>query len=339
MPLSKKEKTTVFLIGFALGTAMLTLAYPLIKPDGKEHPWRDQTAAEGSFPYTFTDDLGREITLRRQPRHYISLAPSVTEIVYAMGMGDHIMAVTDFDTYPLEAKELRDRGATVGSLDTPNLELIMGLQSDIVLGSDLTPTTVYEQLQDPPRTVAVAFRHDSYEDVIGDIKQIALALGVPGNGLKLVRELEERHNAVEQRVETVRDQPERRAIVLYGIEDNLLPGVSPGQNTWIGDLLESSHAHNIAGESKSGWGTLGLEGLLAARPEVIVVQDGRTPEEKRVLRERLGQLAAHPVWSQMPAVRNSRVVLVAPDPFSIPGPRMVEAYESLARAIWPEAFR
>ncbi|KAF0093712.1 MAG: iron complex transport system substrate-binding protein [Puniceicoccaceae bacterium 5H] len=339
MALSKKEKVTVFVVGFVIGTAALTLVYPLIKPQENAHPWREQTAAEGSFPYTFTDDYGRELTLNRQPRHYISLAPSITEIIYAMGLGDHIMAVTDFDEYPAEAKSLRERGGTVGSLNTPNQEMMLALQPDVIIGSDLTPITIYQQLQDPPRTVTVAFSHDSYEDVIKDIKQISLVLGTPGRGLELVHELEAKHDQIAQRLESVEDEPKRKAIVLYGIEENLLPGFSPGKDTWVGDLLEQSHAENIAGASKSGWGQLGLEGLLAAQPEVILVTDGRTPEEKQQLRERLNKLAAHPVWSQMPAVRNSRVVILPAGVFSIAGPRMVEAYEALARGVWPEAFR
>lgn len=333
MALSGKQKILVYLAGVALGCAVLAL-FP-DKPETGEHPWHAQTAPDGYFPLTVEDDYGRSVTLEKQPRWLVSLAPSITEMLFAMDLGDHLIAVTENDTYPEQARLLRDNGGNIGRMDAPNLEAITALRADLVIASNLTPSSVLERVNQG-RTQAIALHHDSYDDIIEDIGQLGKILGLPGRALELQGAMAAKRAAIAQPLEAVADQPPRKAIVLLNIEDGLLPGWSPGKGTWMGDLIEMSHGENVAAALGASWGQMSLEGLVAADPAVIFVKDSNTAGAKERLRRRIAELGSHPVWSQLTAVRDGRVVIVPSGPFEIPGPRMVEAYAAIAAGLWPE---
>lgn len=331
------RKILIYLIGVGLGCLVL-MAIPGRREKPRDHPWHSQTAPHNYYPMAWVDDMGIEHDLIRQPRHLISLAPSLTEILFAMDMGDHLMAVTQWCDYPAGARELRDAGGNIGNLDSPNRELIMALKPDLILATDLTPAAVRSQLDMPPKTLCVGFRHQTVEDVLDDIGDIGTILGVPGRSVDLVQRLRNEIRTIEQRLAPFQEKPARRTLLLYGLEDNLNPGWAPGAGTWTGDLLSLCHAHNSAAEVGENWGQVSLEALLHLNPEVLIISDGRTPEEKENLRAQVAQLEDHSIWSRVEAVRKNRVFLVPPDPLSVPGPRLVLALDSLARSVWPEAF-
>ncbi len=334
MALSKGQKITTYAIGVLIGCLIL-MVIPRKGPR-ELHPWHEQTAPHGYYPLSFTDDFGREIEFERQPRWFVSLAPSITEMLFAMDMGDHILAVTEWDEYPEKAKALRDAGSSVGRIDQPDLEIIAGLRPDLVIASNLTPIAVLGRIEEGTHTRAVSLHHDTFEDVIADIGKIGRITGVPARALRLMRSMETKRDQVLEQLEPIRGMEARRTLFLLHIEDGLLPGWSPGSGTWIGDMIEMIHGENIAARLGSSWGQLSLEAVVDLDPEVIFVKDGATAGSQQRLRARAEALSAHPVWSQITAVREGRVVLVDNGPFSIPGPRMVDALQTLAQALWPE---
>jgi len=332
--MSRGQKVMVYVMGFLLGLLVLAVLPEREGVHAREHPWHAQTAPDGYYPLTVTDDHGREIAVERQPRHFISLAPSVTELLFAMEMGDHLVAVTQWCDYPEQAKALRDAGASIGNMDTPNREMIAAYRPDIVIGSRHTPPEVYGLLHQPPRTLALAIEHDSLDDLYGDIRTLGTVLGVPGHAVKLLARLREAQAAVDARVAPHRAGEPKRVVLLYGIEDGLIPGWSPGLGTWIGDLIERAHGVNIAAASGSSWGQISLEALAAADPEVILLIDGRDDAERAALREKVARLADHPVWRHVSAVREGRIAILETGPMTIPGPRMTDAYRLIADALW-----
>jgi iron complex transport system substrate-binding protein len=182
--MNRQQKILTYLVGFVLGCLILFAIPRQDRDKPKEHPWHAQTAPDGYYPIEITDDYGRTVRLERQPRHFISLAPSITEILFAMDMGDHLMAVTQWCTWPEEAKALRDAGAHVGSIDQPNRETIAAYRPDLIIGTELTPPEIFGAIENPPRTVAMALRHQSMEDILEDVKQIGMVTGVPGKALR-----------------------------------------------------------------------------------------------------------------------------------------------------------
>ncbi|HSH08911.1 MAG TPA: helical backbone metal receptor [Oceanipulchritudo sp.] len=331
--MNRNQKILTYATGFVLGCLILAVI-PRDEEQPKRHPWHAQTAMEGTYPMTITDDAGRTVTLARQPRHFISLAPSVTEMLYAMEMGDHLMAVTQWCTYPAEAKALRDAGAHVGSIDQPNRETIAAYQPDLIIGTDLTPPEIYAAIENPPKTVAVVLKQNSVEDILQDISTIGRITGLPGNALRLIARLKTERAEVQARLQTHLADPPRRVLFLLSIEEGGQPGWAPGQGTWVNDLITEAHGANVASQMGQSWGEISLEALLALDPDVVLVRAAESPAEQVRLEERLRKLPLHPVWKQVKAVREGRVRVVPYGPLNIPGPRIMEAYAAVADGIW-----
>lgn len=331
------QKFLIYGIGFLLG-CLIVFSLKSRREPREPHPWHAQTAPEGYYPLRITDDFGREVELIRQPRFFVSLAPSITEMLFAMGMGDHLVAVTEWCDYPAEAMALRDGGYHIGAMDRPNREHIAALRPDLILGSTLTPPEMFDTLEQRPRTVAVAFRHERFADVLKDIGTIGRITGVPGKALRLVRELEAAADAIDAQLETVRSAPMPKVLVLLSVESDLQPGWAPGGATWIHDLIERSHGRNVAATMGKSWGDVSFEALLAMDPDVILVQDAAGENGRRQLRDAIGQIPYHSVWRNVSAVRDNRIHILPYGPLNIPGPRIIDAYAAIAASIWPELF-
>lgn len=320
-----RGKVMTYLVGFVLGCGVLMwLPRPEGKRDERVERWRGQTAPVGYYPLQHEDVYGREVLFERQPRWVVSLAPSVTEILFAMEMGDHLSGVTDFCRYPPAALSL----PKVGRMDTPNMELLLAAHPQLVLGTALTPRNVFDRLGGQG-IAAVALSHENLEGLFADIGTMGRLLGVPGHSLRLVTRLREELGALDEEVAVWRDGKKRRVLFIYGF-DGLH---SAGKGTWPGDLIERAGGVNLADEALSSWPSLNEEAVVAADPEVILVawRDGRRDER---FEAEVARWKTSAVWQGVSAVRENRVVALAKDPLAIPGPRVVEAYGLVARGIW-----
>lgn len=331
--MKRSEKILTYAVGFALGCVILSMI-PRGDPQPKRHPWHEQTALEGTYPMEVMDDAGRAVRFEKQPRHFISLAPSITEILFAMDMGDHLMAVTRYCGYPEEAAALRDAGAQIGNLDKPNQSLIAEYRPDLIIGTEMTPVEVYASLQNPPGTVALSLKHEGMEDILQDIRMIGKVTGVPGKALKLAHELDSERQAVKAMLDAFRDQPRKRVLLLLSIDSDGNPGWAPGQGTWMGDLLTQAHAENLAASRGTGWGQIKLEDLAELDPDVILLRDSSSEAGQAKLRERVATLSTHGSWQDLRAVQTGRIHILPSGPLNIPGPRIMQAYRSVAEAIW-----
>jgi iron complex transport system substrate-binding protein len=332
--MTRGGKFMVYAAGFALGCLILFSLPREKRQQPKAHPWHAQTAPEGTYPLEVVDDLGRVVRLERQPRHFISLAPSITELLFAMDMGDHLMAVTEWCDFPQQARALRDAGAHVGSINQPNRETIAAYRPDLVIGTDFTPPEVYAAIEQPPRTVTLCLKHQGMDDIIEDLRLLGKVTGVPGHALRLINRLKAERAAVEESLAPFRDQPPRRVLFLLSIEPDAQPGWAPGRDTWVGGLIEAAHAVNVAAELGTSWGELSLEALLALDPEVLILREAESPSAQARMEQELARLPEHPVWSQVRAIRDQRVHWVPAAPFTIPGPRVMQAYAATATAVW-----
>lgn len=334
--MSTRQKVTVYLIGVVLGCLILLAIQRLrtTEPAGP-HPWHSQTAPEGTYPLHFNDDFKRQLRLEKQPRWFISLAPSITEILFAMEMGDHLLAVSEWCTFPEEARALRDAGRQVGALDNPNRELVATYPADLILASTLTPPEVLASLHKTPRPVAVGFSHGNLAEVKKSIQTIGKITGVPAKANRLITKLEDRQAALAERIESVaKDQPPVRILFLLSLEPGLQPGWTAGSRTWITDIIESVHGTNVMDSIASSWGKVSMESLIAVDPQVIFIREPTDPEGIQTLKESIRRLSSHPVWSKLRAVQDQRVYTVPNGPFAIPGPRIIDAMEIAAGFTW-----
>jgi iron complex transport system substrate-binding protein len=252
-------------------------------------------------------------------RRIVSLAPSVTETLFALGAGDEVVGVSQYCDYPPSVRQL----PRVGSFITPNIEAIAALRPTLVVG--LATASALREIQ-ALRAMGIAtlmVDDSSVAAIEQSIVQVGERIGRGGRAHELVRALREQIDAVQRRL---RDQPRWSVLMVVGHQ----PMVAVGRGTFLDELLTLADAANIAAVSDQTWPRLSVEYIIASRPEVILDgqmgTDPSTPDS---------------FWSKyptIPAVQNHRVLGYPDDPTLHPGPRIGITLDQLARLIHPAAF-
>jgi iron complex transport system substrate-binding protein len=267
---------------------------------------------------SFVDDTGRKIYLSKVPTRIVSLAPSVTEILFAIGAGDQLVGVTELCDFPQEALQKQRIGYS-----TPNLEAVMALQPDLVLAPKefLKPDLVMklEQLKVPLYVMAAS----TVEDIFGHLNTIGRMLDRAAAAHDLTMSLRRRLAELKARVEGV--PPVR---VLYVLNSQPLITVGPG--SFIDQLITMAGGINVAAKSGLPYPRLSLEVVLQQDPEVLLFPVGKTEGISVAEQEAWRQ------WPTIAAVHRGRLHQIPADLLNRPGPRIVQALEVLADALHPE---
>lgn len=276
-------------------------------------------------PVVIIDQLGRTVPLETsEPQRIVSLAPSHTETLYALGLGERLVAVTDYCNYPPEAMDK----PSIGGFSTPNIEEIVAKDPDLVLATKMHETEVIPQLEAKGMTV-VAVNPTTLDDVIASITLIGKVTGAGEAAADLVADMEKRIKAVTDRTDKLTD--EEKPHVLYIVWHD--PLMAAGSGTLHDELIQTAGGINIAGDLES-YATIGLEVVIADNPQVIIAGVGMgtgedLPLQFAVTEERL---------SETDARINNKIYGINVDLVGRPGPRIVEALEQFATFIHPELF-
>lgn len=277
-----------------------------------------RTAEKNQGPLTLVDDFDREITLEGPAQRIISLVPSSTEILFALGVGERVVGATVFCNYPEEALAI----TRVGDFDGPNLELIISLEPDLVFAASLHKDTV-EALEQEGIAV-LALDPQTIEETYGTIELTAKAVGAEKAGADLVADMQGRLAAVKAKVAGLSEQ--ERPVVFYEV---WYPDIMvAGAGTFLDEIITLAGGKNMAGDIPR-WGNIQEEEVLARNPDIIV--HGYLDDEQ-------GDYASRVGWEAIAAVANGRTHFVDPDITSRTGPRIAEAVELFARIIHPELF-
>jgi iron complex transport system substrate-binding protein len=283
-----------------------------------------EVSLANEFPLVVTDGLGRSVTINSEPQSIISLAASNTEILYALGLGDRVIAVSEYCNYPLEVQNK----IKIGGFSTVNIEKVVSLEPDLVLATGGVQEAVVGELERLGLTV-IALDARNIEDVLENIRLVGKAAGQ----LEVARELRDN---LEQRIKAVtdktRDLPQsQRPRVFYEIQYEPLMTAGPG--TFIDDLVHLAGGVNIASDSAAKYPVYNLETLIERNPEVIIISfwHGSIAASVEGAKERKR-------WQNVDAVKNNRVYGSNADLVSRPGPRIVDALEEMARFIHPELY-
>jgi len=279
---------------------------------------------EAAYPLSLTDDAGRSVTLTAPPQRIVSLAPSNTEIVCALGACADLVGVTDFDDFPADVAGI-DKVVVSAQVD---VEKVVAAEPDLVIaaGNELTPSAVIRQLDDLGVTVLVLYP-ESLDEIYADILLVGAALDATPAAEELTAAMQARVGAVEGRLAGV-DRP--RTFYEVGVFAGTI--YTAGEGSFLASLLEIAGAEPIVGDAVST--SIQLEDLVVADPELILLGDAAydasiTP----------ASVAERPGWGEMAAVRDGRVVAFLDDlVVTRPGPRVVDGLEALAGAIHPELF-
>ena len=274
---------------------------------------------------TFTDGLGREISLSGPAQRVVSLAPSNTEILFAIGAGDQVVGRDQLSDYPEAAKSVTDIGPAFEALNT---ELIVSLKPDLVLAAEINTPEQVKQLEDLGVTVYYLNNPLTLEDMYGNLEIVAQLTGHEEETVALIESLKERVAAVDEKIAPISSRP----AVFYELDatDPAKP-FTAGKGTFITQLIDRAGGYNIASDL-DGYPQMSLEQVVAADPAFIILGDARygvTAES----------IAQRPGWENLTAVKNGKVLPFNDDLVSRPGPSLVDALEELAKLLRPELFQ
>jgi iron complex transport system substrate-binding protein len=285
--------------------------------------------ASSGFPVELTDDAGRRVAISAQPERIVSLAPSNTEIVCALGACDRIVGVNDYrDGFPDDVAAGLEAVPDVASFTGVDREAVVAAEPDLVLaaGNELTSSSDIDAMSELGLTVLVLYP-ESLSDVYADIRLVGRAIGAPDAAGDLETGMRERVRSVRAAVEGL---PAPRTFYEVGVFEGSI--YTAGSDSFLASLVEIAGGDPITGDALTT--AIQLEDLVAADPELILLGDAAYDASITA-----GSVADRPGWSGMTAVRDGNVLVVTEDlVITRPGPRIVDGLEALARAIHPQAF-
>ncbi len=285
-----------------------------------------QPTAAATAGISITDGLGRLVTMAAPAQRVISLAPSNTEILFAVGAEAQVVGRDPYSDYPAEAQNVTDIGDTFAELNT---ELVVSLAPDLVLAAEITPPEQVAQLEQLGINVFWLANPIDLEGLYTNLNIVAQLTGHEQETADVIDALRARVQAVQTTLADVTEVP----TVFYevdGLSDPNAP-YTAGPGTFI-DLIITTACGKNAAAAIEGYKQLSIEELLVQNPDFILLGDaafGATPE----------LVAARAGWDQLAAVQKNQVFAFDDNLMSRPGPRLIEALEQLARLLHPELFK
>lgn len=270
------------------------------------------------------DGLCRKITMANAPQEIVSLAPSNTEILYAVGAGDQVVGRDELSDFPEEAKAVESVGGSMGDFST---EAIVALEPDLVLASELNAPELVKSIEDLGIIVYSLPNPKSFEDLYKNIETVATLTG--HDATDLIDSLKARVAAVDEKIAPLSS----RIPVFYELDgtDPLKPWTT-GPGTFVDLLINRAGGSNVGAALDGEWAQISSEELVAADPQVILLGDalyGVTVES----------VAARTGWDSITAVKNNAIYPFNPDTATRPGPRLVDALEEMAKLLRPDLFK
>ncbi len=284
-------------------------------------------ATPTAAPITLTDGLNRSITLAAPAQRIVSLAPSNTEILYAIGAGAQVVGRDDFSDYPTEVSNLPSVG---GNMGTYSVETIASLKPDLVLAAEINTPELVKSMQDIGLTVYYLSNPKDLDGMYANLKAVAQLAGRESEADALVGSLQKRVQAVKDAITPAAD----RVTVFYELDGTTDPAKpwTAGKDTFLSQLITMAGGSNIGDNLEGSYAQMSLEELLVQDPSILLLGDaayGATPE----------QVAARTGWAALQAVKDNRIYTFDDDLVSRPGPRLVDGLETLAKLLHPELFK
>ena len=264
-----------------------------------------------------TDEAGRRVRLPARIDRIVSLAPNLTEIVYAVGAGDRLVGDTEYCDYPAEAKNV----AKIGDTMHPSVERIIALKPQIVLVSTASQLEAFTKQLDQQQTAVYVTNPESLDDIFRSIQTLGDLFGEHDRATKLVADLRQRADAVE--AATKQTKPVK---VFYQLSGE--PLYTIGRESYLTDLVRRAGGVSTTADVPGAFPRFSDEAALAAKPEAIILPTGGSMGNANA------KIAAP--LKNSPAALNNRICKINDDLLSRPGPRLIEGLEEMARALHPE---
>lgn len=274
-----------------------------------------QEVKETTYPLTVKDSSGREVVIESEPKTVVSLAPSITEIIYALGKGDTLVGRTTYCNYPEEATKIEE----IGTLMEPNVEKITSIKPDLIIGSTHLDEKIVKQLEELGMKIVYINESEDIEGSYKTITSIGEILNANEVATKTVNEMKTKIDAVVAKVKDTTTKPSVYYVVGFDF--------TAGKDTFINQLIELAGGKNAA-DDVEGW-SYSIEKLVEKNPDIIITDNALVEEVK-----------TKEFYKDLTAVKNGQLYGVNGDIFSRQGsPRLAEAVEELAKIIHPELFK
>jgi iron complex transport system substrate-binding protein len=270
--------------------------------------------------------LGRSVTLPGPAQRIVSLAPSNTEILFAISAGSQVVGRDTFSDYPPQVKSVADIGGSMGNFNT---EAILALHPDLVLAGEIDSSDLVASLEKLGLQVYYLKNPVTLDEMYANLETVGQLTGQSGQAAALVASLQARVAAVDAKVATAVSHP----TVYYELDgtDPSKPYTSGG-GTFVDQLIHRAGGVNVFSQLKDQWPQVSLEQLLVDNPQIILLGDsayGETPDK----------VIARTGWGSLQAIKDNRVLSFDDNLVSRPGPRLVDGLEALVRLIHPELFK
>lgn len=276
---------------------------------------------------SLTDGLTRTVTLSGPAQRIVSLSPSNTEILFALGAGSQMVGRDEYSDYPEEAQSITSVGGGFSDLNT---EMIISLKPDLVLVGNLTPLEQVDILEDLGLTVFSMANPTDLEGMYASLITVGQLTGRQAEAETLIVGLKERVAAIAAKTANVDERP----LIFYEIDSTDPTAIwAPGPGTFVHTLITMAGGENLTSMLTSSWGQINAEELITRNPDFILLGDatwgGVTVET----------VISRPGWDTMKAVQNKQVFPFDDNLVSRPGPRLVDGLEGLAKLFHPELFQ
>ena len=297
-------------------TLLLTLLFALL-----------MTACSSVSPVsgdlTFTDGLSREVKLDGPAQRVVSLAPSITEILFAVGAGSQVVGRDDFSDFPAEAQSVASIGSTFGPLNT---EAILALEPDLVVAAEINTPEQIKSLEDLGITVYYFANPTDFAGMYKDLETMGKLTGHEDEAAALTESLSARVDAVKEAVSGVTEKP----TVFYEIDgtDTAKPWTT-GPGTFMDTMVTMAGGVNIGGVLSDQYAQISVEEIVLQDPDFIVLGDTLYGVTIESIAERAG-------WGDLTAVKEGKIFSFDDNLASRPGPRLVDGLEELLKILHPE---
>lgn len=314
----------LFFISFVLAASGCTLSSPDQTGGGGQRSG-EQQSGEG-FPLTVEDHFGRQVELLHKPERIISLAPSNTELLFALGLSERVVGVTEYCNFPPEALDK----PKAGSFSEPYLEQIVILQPDLIIASEMSVTAEklqqFEELQLPTLVLHPA----GFEEVCRALELLGSVTGEKEEARQLITAMRARVEAVQEKLQQLPNTRERVRVYYQVYHDPLM---TAGGTSIIHEVIEMAGGNNVFADVEAAYPKISSEAVIERDPEIILFPNFHGTEKVP-----LAEIIEQPGWQKITAIQNERIYCLDPDKISRPGPRLAGAVEELARIFYPELW-
>ncbi|MNI07624.1 Vitamin B12-binding protein precursor [compost metagenome] len=283
------------------------------------------TALKTQYPLKVKDATGLEFTFDKAPERIVSVSPAETEALFAIGLGDKIIGVSDYDDYPEAAKSK----PKMGSITKPNQESLMAANADIVFtGISMKKDTVEKLRESKIKLFKVEPK--TVDDVIADILLFGQITDRQKEANEVVAKMKAERQKVTDAVKGVTAEKKKKVYLEFS------PGWSVGNGEFLDELIQLAGGINVAAETK-GWHQISEEKIIQQNPAVIFYASGFVDDKSKKSLDEL--IRGRSGWDKIEAVANKQVIGVEQNLLTRPGPRMTEGLIIMAKAIYPELVK